>query len=90
MALLPGADVWLAVGALALCGVGIGLALPYVTHAALGDSRPRRATLSVAWRHVGLVVGILVVTPLLVGQITKDAEAVPRSRSRRSSTRPCR
>jgi MFS family permease len=69
LGLLPESSLWLMGAALAICGLGLGLCAPPLTHAALeGDdpSRlPARGTWSVGARHVGLVVGLLLVTPLL-------------------------
>jgi MFS family permease len=75
LALLPASDPAYAVPALALSGVGLGLALPPLTRASLarqGDLT-RSGTTSVGVRHVGLVVGLLAVAPLLASELT-DAE----------------
>jgi hypothetical protein len=75
LALLPASDPVYAVPALALAGVGLGLALPPLTRASLapeGDLA-RSGTTSVGVRHVGLVVGLLAVAPLLASELT-DAE----------------
>jgi MFS family permease len=75
LALLPASDPAYAVPALALSGVGLGLALPPLTRASLarqGDLT-RSGTTSVGVRHVGLVVGLIAVAPLLASELT-DAE----------------
>jgi len=75
LALLPASDPAYAVPALALAGVGLGLALPPLTRASLareGDLTHSGAT-SVGVRHVGLVVGLLAVAPLLASELD-DAE----------------
>jgi MFS family permease len=75
LALLPASDPAFAVPALALSGVGLGLALPPLTRASLarqGDLT-RSGTTSVGVRHVGLVVGLIAVAPLLASELT-DAE----------------
>jgi MFS family permease len=75
LALLPASDPAYAVPALALAGVGLGLALPPLTRASLapeGDLSRSSAT-SVGVRHVGLVVGLLAVAPLLALELD-DAE----------------
>ena len=75
LALLPATDPAYAVPALALSGVGLGLALPPLTRASLarqGDLT-RSGTTSVGVRHVGLVVGLIAVAPLLASELT-DAE----------------
>jgi MFS family permease len=75
LALLPASDPAYAVPALALSGVGLGLALPPLTRASLarqGDLT-RSGTTSAGVRHVGLVVGLIAVAPLLASELT-DAE----------------
>jgi MFS family permease len=75
LALLPASDPAYTVPALALAGVGLGLALPPLTRASLaqrGDLTRSGAT-SVGVRHVGLVVGLLAVAPLLASEL-EDAE----------------
>ena len=68
LALLPESSLWLMGAALAICGFGLGLSAPPLTAVALeGDPArlPSRGTWSVGARHVGLVAGLLLVTPLL-------------------------
>jgi MFS family permease len=75
LALLPASDPAYAVPALALAGVGLGLALPPLTRASLapeGDLTHSGAT-SVGVRHVGLVLGLLAIAPLLASELD-DAE----------------
>jgi MFS family permease len=75
LALLPASDPAYAVPALALAGIGLGLALPPLTRASLartGDLS-RSGAVSVGVRHVGLVVGLLAVAPLLASELN-DAE----------------
>ena len=64
LALLPSASVWLLVWALALCGAGLGLALPALSNAALPSG-----TLTVGARHVGLVVALALIAPLLASKV---------------------
>jgi MFS family permease len=61
----------LAVVALVLCGVGLGLAFPALTEAAMqgGRHQMHRVSLTVAARDAGLVVGLLVLTPIFVTQL---------------------
>ncbi len=76
LALLPASDPVYAVPALALAGVGLGLALPPLTRASLapeGDLA-RSGTTSVGVRHLGLVVGLLAVAPLLASELTAAEE----------------
>ena len=74
LALLPASDP-AAVPALALAGVGLGLALPPLTRASLPRSGDltRSGAASVGVRHVGLVVGLIAVAPLLASELD-DAE----------------
>jgi hypothetical protein len=75
LALLPASSPAYAVPALALAGVGLGLALPPLTRASLaatGDLTHSGAT-SVGVRHIGLVVGLLAIAPLLASELD-DAE----------------
>jgi MFS family permease len=76
LALLPASDPAYAVPALALAGVGLGLSLPPLTRASLaprGDLT-RSGAASVGVRHVGLVVGLLAVAPLLASELDEAEE----------------
>ena len=61
----------LAVVSLVLCGAGLGAAFPALTDAAMdgGHDEMRRVSLTVAARDAGLVVGLLVLTPIFVNQL---------------------
>jgi predicted MFS family arabinose efflux permease len=67
LALLPSVSGWLAALAFAFCGAGMGLALSVLGPALLsGAVHPiGTASRSVAARHLGLVLGLLVIAPLL-------------------------
>jgi predicted MFS family arabinose efflux permease len=71
LALLPSASVPIAMCALALCGVGLGLAVPGLSNAALdlGSGLTRSGTLTIGVRHVGLVVAIASIAPLLASDL---------------------
>jgi predicted MFS family arabinose efflux permease len=71
LALLPSASVWLLVWALLLCGAGLGLSLPPLSDATLvpGPNATRSGTLTVGARHVGLVVALAVIAPLLASKV---------------------
>jgi predicted MFS family arabinose efflux permease len=71
LALLPSASVPLAVWALALCGAGLGLAVPVLSNAALdlGDGLTRSGTLTVGARHLGLVLALVLIAPLLASKV---------------------
>ena len=57
--------------ALAVCGVGLGLAFPTLTRAALATdgSALTRAARTVAAREGGLVLGLVLLTPIFVSQL---------------------
>ena len=65
LAALPSANVLFLLCALALCGVGLGLALPVLSERALAGG----AVLTVAARHVGLVASLALVAPILAGDL---------------------
>jgi predicted MFS family arabinose efflux permease len=71
LALLPSASVWMAVWALALCGAGLGLAVPVLSDAALQSDAgmTRSGTLTVGARHVGLVLALALIAPLLASKV---------------------
>ena len=85
LALLPSAEIAWAVGALVVCGIGFGLAVPPLTGASVADMHAPAGsgTISVGVRHVGLVLGLIVIAPLLAADLdaggaraTLDATAV--------------
>jgi predicted MFS family arabinose efflux permease len=71
LALLPSASVPLAVWALALCGAGLGLAVPVLSDAALdrGAGMTRSGTLTVGMRHAGFVLALALIAPLLASRV---------------------
>jgi MFS family permease len=71
LALLPSASVPLAIWALALCGAGLGLAVPVLSDAALdrGAGLTRSGTLTVGARHLGLVLALALIAPLLASRV---------------------
>jgi predicted MFS family arabinose efflux permease len=71
LALLPSASVWIAMCALALCGAGLGLAVPVLSNAALepGAGLTRSGTLTIGVRHLGLVAAIASIAPLLASDL---------------------
>jgi predicted MFS family arabinose efflux permease len=64
-----------------LVGAGIALTLPGLTELALGGSDPagRRASGTIAARHAGVVVGIVLLTPIFDAQLGVEYENVRRS-----------
>jgi hypothetical protein len=73
LGVLPAASWALTLQPQVLIGIGLALALPVLTIAAIGGRDPdgRRAAATIAARHAGIVVGILVIAPLLSAQLTK-------------------
>jgi predicted MFS family arabinose efflux permease len=70
LALLPTASPGLAVWALLLCGAGIGLAVPVLSNATLDrDGLTRSGTLTVGARHLGLVLALALIAPLLASRV---------------------
>ena len=78
LGVLPGASWALTLQPQLLIGIGLALALPVLTIAAIGGHDPEgsRAAATIAARHAGIVVGILILAPLLSAQLTaKQTEA---------------
>ena len=76
LALLPSTSVVLVVWALALCGAGLGLAVPVLSLAAL-DLRAglaRSGTLTIAVRHLGLVLALATIAPLLASSLPEAGD----------------
>ena len=71
LALLPSASVPIAMCALALCGVGLGLCVPVLSNSALdlGAGLTRSGTLTIGVRHLGLVLAIATIAPLLASDL---------------------
>lgn len=72
LGVLPGASWALTLQPQLLIGIGLALALPVLTVAAIGGRDPEgsRAAATIAARHAGIVVGILILAPLLSIQLT--------------------
>src|SRR5213078_4473479 len=60
LALIPSPSAAYVVAALAFCGAGLGLAVPFLSHAALDPTTglSRSGTLTVGVRHAGLVLAL--------------------------------
>ena len=71
LALLPSASVWLAMCALAFCGLGLGLTVPVLSGLALqrGAGLTRSGTLTIGVRHLGLVLALALIAPLLASEL---------------------
>jgi predicted MFS family arabinose efflux permease len=67
LALLPAVSIAIVAGALALCGAGMGLAVPVLTRSAVKpDGRlAHDGAVTIAARHAGLVIALVLVAPLL-------------------------
>jgi hypothetical protein len=77
LALLPSTSRLLAAAALALCGAGLGLAIPVLTAGAvrLDAGAVRSGTVTVGARHAGLVVALALVAPLLSHDLDHGGQA---------------
>jgi hypothetical protein len=77
LALLPKASVVLAVWALVLCGAGLGLCVPILSDAALpGGTEPMRSgTLTIGVRHLGLVLALASIAPLLAADLPQAGDS---------------
>lgn len=77
LGVLPGESWALTLQPQLLIGIGLALALPVLTIAALGGRDPRgsRAAATIAARHAGIVIGILILAPLLSAQLTAKQTA---------------
>jgi MFS family permease len=71
LALISHRELVLTLVALGLCGAGLGLAFPALTRVALETRGPlvARAARTVASREGGLVLGLVLLTPVLVSQL---------------------
>jgi predicted MFS family arabinose efflux permease len=78
LAYLPGIQpAWVGAG-LALCGLGFGALLHALNRHALPlGSGARAATLTSTARHLGLVLGLAIIAPVLASQVTAAAEVAP-------------
>ena len=81
LGLLPGAAAGWTFAPQLLVGAGIALALPGLTERALSVHDPDggRAAATIAARHAGIVLGILLLTPIFSGQLTEQHRAAQRS-----------
>jgi predicted MFS family arabinose efflux permease len=84
LAFLPASSVAYAVPALAVSGVGLGLALVPLTSASIAErgDLERSASFSVGVRHLGLVIGLVAVAPLLAGTLDRAGDDATTSATR--------
>lgn len=78
LAHLPSIEpAWVGAG-LALCGLGFGAIVHVLNRHALPlGSGARAATLTSTARHLGLVLGLAIIAPVLASQVTAAAEVAP-------------
>jgi predicted MFS family arabinose efflux permease len=71
LGLLPATSTVIVVLALALCGAGMGLAVPVLTRRAVrpDDGLVHDGTVTIGARHAGLVLALVLVAPLLSGDL---------------------
>jgi MFS family permease len=75
LAVLPGAQVAWTLLPQAMIGAGLALALPALSHAALQDPPLAiQGAWSIAARHAGVVIGLLLLTPLLVSDLNTQSD----------------
>lgn len=81
LGVLPGASWALTLQPQILIGIGLALALPVLTVAALSGRDPEgaRAASTIAARHAGIVIGLLLLAPLLSAQLTDQQRAGARA-----------
>ncbi|SRR6266540_3150831 len=71
LALIPSSSAGYVVAALVFCGAGLGLSLPFLSHQALHtrSDLSRSGTLTIGVRHLGLVLALGLVAPLLASTV---------------------
>ena len=77
LGLLPKAEVWLVIPPQILAGLGLSLVLSALTEAALhGRSfAAAHGGWTIAARHIGVVIGLLILTPIFTHQLDQQREA---------------
>ena len=78
LAVLPSSSLAYAMPALAICGAGLGLAVPVFSGAALdlGAGLTRSGTLTIGVRHLGLVLALAVIAPILASELPSTGNRV--------------
>jgi MFS family permease len=76
LALLPRSSIAIATLALAFCGAGLGLAVPVLSHATISAEHglARSGAWSIGSRHLGLVLALLLIAPLLAFELERGSE----------------
>lgn len=77
LGVLPGASFALTLQPQLLIGIGLALALPVLTLAAVGGRDPdgTRAASTIAARHAGIVVGLILLAPILSDRLETQQRA---------------
>jgi predicted MFS family arabinose efflux permease len=72
LAFLPSTDLAYSLASFALCGFGLGLAVPTLTRAALSREAglARSGTFTIGVRHLGLVLALAVAAPILADDLS--------------------
>ena len=75
LALLPATSIPIVIVALGLCGAGMGLAVPVLTRRAVtpDDGLVHDGTVTIGARHVGLVLALVLVAPVLSSDLETGA-----------------
>lgn len=76
LAFLPSSDLVYSIASFALCGFGIGLSVPGLTRAALSEEvgLTRSGTFTIGARHLGLVLALALVAPILASDLTEAGD----------------
>lgn len=76
LALLPSSSLVYLMSSLALCGIGLGLAVPALSGAAVSAEAglTRSGTFTIGIRHLGLVLALALVAPLLASELPPAGE----------------
>jgi hypothetical protein len=74
LGLLPGASAWWTVPPQVLIGLGLGLAVTALTHAALAGRSPQaiHGGWTIAARHTGVVLGLIVLVPIFQADLDHE------------------
>lgn len=76
MALLPARNILWVLASLSLAGIGLGIVIPTLSRIALSsaDAGTAAGAWSISARHLGLVAGLLIVTPILTSDLSREGE----------------
>ncbi len=76
MALLPSRNILWVLASLSLAGIGLGIVVPTLSRIALSgtDTGTAPGAWNISARHLGLVAGLLIVTPILSGDLSHEGD----------------